>query len=229
MTIEEKHQQSNGPKYKILVVDDHPIVRRGLMQMISREPNFQVCCQAEDAPQAMRFIETCDHDAAIIDISLKGSSGIELIKNIRSQKNHIPILVLSMHEESVYAERSLRAGANGYVMKHEAPDKVMQAIREIIDGKLYVSDNVADKVLRKVVTGHSDSDTSPIDRLSDRELEVFRLIGQGYGTRQIAEQLFLSIKTIESYRANIKDKMGLTNASELVHHAIQWVNSASGV
>jgi DNA-binding NarL/FixJ family response regulator len=210
---------------RILVVDDHPIVRQGLVQMIEHEPDMEVCGQAEDAHTALQAVDKLKPDMAIVDISLKGASGIELMKSIKLSHPNFRVLALSMHDESLYAERALKAGARGYIMKHEAPERVIAAIRRILAGEIYVSENMTARMVHKLVDGAEDGSTG-IESLTDRELEVFRLIGLGHGTRQIAEELFLSVKTIESYRAHIKEKLALDNATELIQHAIQWVNSA---
>lgn len=219
----DKEGETN--RTKILVVDDHPIVRQGLSLLINQEEDLQVCGEAENAHEALNAIESLEPDMAIVDISLEGVNGVELIKNIKARFPGLLILVLSMHDESLYAERALRAGANGYIMKQEANEKVMEAIRQVLAGEIYVSDKLASKMLHQFVAGKSTPDGSLVQRLSDRELEVFQLIGQGHGTRQIAEELHLSVKTIESYRAHIKDKLKLKNATELVRYAIQWVQS----
>ncbi|AQT69435.1 Nitrogen regulation protein C [Anaerohalosphaera lusitana] len=212
-------------KARILLVDDHPIVRQGLSELINHEDDMVVCGHAEESYEAMSFIRNETLDMVIVDISLRETSGMELIKDIRAQRPHMPILTLSMHDESLYAERALRAGANGYVMKQEATDVLVGAIRKVMDGELHLSDNMAARMVRKLVGGKMKVESSPIDRLSDRELEVFRLTGQGLGTRHIAERLHLSIKTIETYRAHIKEKLSLGDAAELLQYAIQWVNS----
>jgi DNA-binding NarL/FixJ family response regulator len=217
--------KTDDNKTKILIVDDHPIVRQGLTELINQEEDLVVCEQAEDATEAMGFIKKLKPDMAIVDISLKETSGMELIKDIKVQYPNLVILALSMHDESLYAERALRAGARGYVMKAEATEKVVTAIRKILSGQIYVSDKMAAKMVRKLVGGGPDVGVSAIERLSDRELEVFHLIGQGYGTRQIAERLHLSIKTIETYREHIKEKLNLADASELLQYAIQWTHS----
>jgi len=212
-------------KTRVLVVDDHPIVRQGLVQMIDHEDDLEVCGQAEDAYTALQAIDKLKPDVAIVDISLKGTSGIELMKNVKAQYPAVKMLALSMHDETLYAERALKAGAGGYIMKHESPEKVIKAIRRVLAGEIYVSENMTARMVHKLVDG-SESGATGIDSLTDRELEVFRLIGLGHGTRQIAEELFLSVKTIESYRAHIKEKLALDNATELIQHAIQWVNSS---
>ncbi|MFA5422769.1 MAG: response regulator transcription factor [Phycisphaerae bacterium] len=224
MTIKST-AKTEKQKTRILVVDDHPIVRQGLAQLIDQEPDLEVCAQAEDAQQAMAIIKKDQPDFVIVDISLKDTSGIELIKDIKISYPHLAVLALSMHDESLYAERSLRAGARGYVMKSEATVKVVDAIRKIQSGRIFVSDNVAAKMMNKIVGGGPDVGASAIDKLSDRELEVFSLIGQGYSTRKIAQRLHLSIKTIETYRAHLKDKLNLSDATELLQYAIRWATS----
>ena len=209
-------------KSKIFVVDDHPIVRQGLGLLINREPDMIVCGAAEEAQSALRAIPTVQPDVMVVDISLNGPDGLELVKTIRTRDANLPILVLSMHDESIYAERALRAGANGYIMKQEATEKVLVAIRRILRGEVYLSDRVSSKMLQQYVRGSSTARESPVADLSDRELEVFRLVGEGHGTRQIAEELHLSVKTVETYQAHIKEKLSLRNARELVQHAIEW-------
>jgi DNA-binding NarL/FixJ family response regulator len=214
--------QNMGVKKRILVVDDHPIVRQGLALMLNREADFVVCGEAEDATGSMLVMASARPDVLIVDISLNGPDGLDLLKNIRTTHPALPVLILSMHDESIYAERALRAGANGYIMKQEATEKVLVAIRRILNGEIYVSERIASKMLKHYITGASGLKNSSISDLSDRELEVFRLIGEGHGTRQIAEELHLSIKTVESYQAHIKDKLSLRSARELMQHAIQW-------
>jgi DNA-binding NarL/FixJ family response regulator len=212
-------------KHRILLVDDHPIVRQGLSEMINQERDLQVCGTAEDVHRALDALENIRPDLVIADISLKGSNGIELLKNIKVRFPRTLVLVLSMHDESLYAVRALRAGAAGYIMKQEATDKVLTAIRQVLSGEIYLSERMEKKMMHQLVGGRAARTGSPIEDLSDRELEVFGLIGQGHGTRQIAEELHLSIKTIESHRAHIKEKLNLRNATELVQHAIQWRES----
>lgn len=225
---EKKPQaETDTNKSKILIVDDHPIVRRGLTELINHEEDLVASGQAEGAHQAMEVIRGQKPDMAIVDISLKGTSGLELIKDIKTQYPNLPVLALSMHDESLYAERALRAGAKGYIMKQQATEDLIMAIRKVLRGQIYVSDTVATRMVGKVVGGRADVGASAIDRLSDRELEVFGLIGLGHGTRQIAEKLHLSVKTVETYRAHIKKKLNLANAAELLRYAIQWVNSQS--
>lgn len=210
-------------KRAVFVIDDHPIVREGLAQLINREPDLMVCGQAEDAYGAVKAMENLKPDVAVADISLKGADGIELIKNLKMRLPVLPVLVLSIHDESLYAPRALRAGARGYIMKQEATENVLVALRRVLSGEIYLSERMANKMLQQLVGTGSTTARFSVDRLSDRELEVFRLIGQGHSTRRIAEELRLSIKTVESYREHIKEKMTLDDASELVQHAIRWV------
>ncbi len=214
-------------KRTVLIVDDHPIVREGLAQLIDQESDLQVCGQAEDAHEAMQAIRQLAPDLVIVDISLKDTSGMELIKDLKVQYPRLPVLTLSMHDEAVYGERALRAGARGYIMKQEATEKVVTAIRRVLAGEIYVSDGMAAKMVSKIVGGGAREGGSPVECLSDRELEVFRLIGEGYSTREMAEKLHLSVKTIETYRAHIKDKLNLEDANELLRCAIQWVSRQS--
>ena len=221
--------QHSAVKKRILVVDDHPIVRQGLALMVNREADLVVCGEAEDATGAMLVMASARPDVLIVDISLNGPDGLDLLKNIRTTHPTLPVLILSMHDELIYAERALRAGANGYIMKQEATEKVLVAIRRILNGEIYVSDRVANKLLQHYITGTGTLRNSTISDLSDRELEVFRLIGEGHGTRQIAEELHLSIKTVESYQAHIKEKLSLRSSRELMQHAIQWnLNEKAG-
>lgn len=226
MTEKARTQASRRPEKRgVLIVDDHPIVRQGLAQLIDQEHDLHVCGQAEDAHAAMKAIRELSPDLAVVDISLKDTSGIELIKNIKVQHPGLPVLMLSMHDEEIYAERALRAGARGYVMKQEATERVVIAIRRVLAGEMYVSEGMAAKMVSKLVASSTQTGGSPVDRLSDRELEVFRLIGTGYGTREMAEKLHLSVKTIETYRAHIKEKLDLIDANELLRTAINWVNA----
>jgi DNA-binding NarL/FixJ family response regulator len=225
MAQDKNIRTTDEGKTKILIVDDHPIVRQGLAELINHEDDLVVCGQAEDGHQAMAAIKKLQPDLAIVDISLKETSGMELIKDIKAQYSDLVVLALSMHDESLYAERALRAGAKGYIMKAEATENVVSAIRKVMTRQIYVSDRMAAKMVRKLVGGGPDVGASAIDRLSDRELEVFSLIGQGFGTRQIAERLHLSVKTVETYRAHIKEKLNLADASELLRYAIQWTAS----
>lgn len=219
------NKQSINATTKILVVDDHPIVRQGLSQLIEHESDMTVCAQAEDAPEAMNLMREVKPDFAIVDISLKETSGMELIKDFKASYPDLPILALSMHDESLYAERALRSGAKGYMMKSEATEKVVDAIRAIMDGRIFVSEKMAGKIMHRMIGNGPNVGVSAIERLSDRELEVFSLIGEGNSTRKIAERLHLSVKTIETYRAHIKEKLNLADATELLQYAIRWSSS----
>jgi DNA-binding NarL/FixJ family response regulator len=225
MTNKEQECKTGTNKTRIIIVDDHPIVREGLAGLINKEEDLVVCGQAEDADQAMGVVKTLKPDMVIVDISLKDRSGTELIKDINVQYPSLPVLVLSMHDESLYAERALRAGAKGYIMKYEATKKVVIGIRKVLSGQFYFSDRMATKMMHKLATGEPKVGVSPIECLSDRELEVFDLFGQGYGTHQIAEHLHLSMKTIETHRLRTKKKLNVTGTAELLRHAFQWVES----
>jgi len=217
-------QDKNIIRSRVFIVDDHPIVRQGLKLLIDQEPDLMVCGEAETADAVLPAIRQLQPAIAVIDLSLGHDSGIELIKNIRLQHPDLPLLVLSMHDESLYAERALRAGAKGYIMKQEAPEKVIIAIRQVLQGAIYVSDAMKAKLLNKIIDSR-EKKSSPIELLSDRELQVFKLLGSGLGTRQVADSLHVSIKTVEAYRANIKEKLNLKGSAELVQHAIHWVLS----
>lgn len=212
----------NG-KRKILIVDDHPIFRHGLAQLINQEHDLVVCGEAESYHAAWKAVDDLSPDIVIIDITLKNMSGIDLIKELHKNHKSLPMLVVSMHEESLYAERALRAGARGYIMKQEASESVIEAIRQVLEGRLYASKNVTDNLLTRFVEGNQTSIESPVQALTDRELEVFRFIGEGLGISDIAERLCLSVKTIGTYRERIKEKLNLKNATELLRYAMKWV------
>ena len=222
MTVDKPRE---GQKHRILIVDDHPIVREGLTTIINEQTDLVVCGEAEDAQTALEAVGTLRPDLMIVDVSLKGINGIELVKLIQRRYEKIPILILSMHDESLYVERVLRAGAKGYIMKQEGTEKVVTAVRNILGGDIYVSEAMRKKLLRTFQESQPETSGPSIDRLSDRELEVFRLIGQGYGTRQIADTLHVSVKTVNTYRQHIKEKLKFETGSELLRHAIQWVQS----
>lgn len=209
-------------KKRVLVVDDHPIVRQGLAMLINREADLMVCAEAEDAPKAMQSIVNAHPDILLLDISLNGPDGLDLLKDVRTHYPELPVLILSMHDESVYAERALRAGAQGYIMKQEATEKVLVAVRRILSHEIYVSERIANRMLQRYIGNRGAGRPSSVADLTDRELEVFRLIGEGHSTRRIAEELHISVKTVESYQAHIKEKLALRSARELVQHAIQW-------
>jgi DNA-binding NarL/FixJ family response regulator len=206
----------------VLVVDDHPLMRQGLALLINQQQDMQVCGEAEEAQAAMHAIAQLRPDIMILDISLSGPDGLELLKNIRASDPDLPVLILSMHDEAIYAERALRARANGYIMKQEATEKVLVAVRRILNGEIYLSERMSNKMLQQYIGGTPSMIESRIASLSDRELEVFRLIGEGRATREIAEELHLSVKTVETYQAHIKEKLVLRSGRALIQHAIQW-------
>ncbi|MDB5311327.1 MAG: two component transcriptional regulator, LuxR family [Gemmataceae bacterium] len=209
---------------RVLIVDDHPAVREALAARIGRQPDLEVCGEADDMSEALRLVAATRPDVAIIDISLKTGNGIDLIKRIKDRNDGVRLLVWSMHGESLYAERALRAGALGYVNKDQATDTIVEAIRRVLEGKVYLSDAMAERMLHRAVgAGREGGTRSPLDALADRELEVFRLIGQGVKTAEIADRLHLSVKTVETYRDRIRQKLDLTDGTELAHYATQWV------
>lgn len=228
MKLKEPARKKNRPapssavkKNRLLVVDDHPLFRHGLSDLINTEIDLECCGEAESAPLALDAIRKLLPDLVVVDISLKGTNGIELIKSIKAEQPKLPILIVSMHDESLYAIRGLRAGARGYVMKQEALDRVMLAIRQVLRGEIYVSPAMSGRMIAEFVDGNTTG--SLTDRLTDREMEVLQLIGQGHGVQQIAHELNLSVKTVESHRAHIKEKFGFETAREVAHYAVQWV------
>jgi DNA-binding NarL/FixJ family response regulator len=223
--VTRKQAVTAKQKNRIFIVDDHPIVRKGLAQLINQEEDLVICGEADNAETALEALKKVKPDLAIVDISLRGIDGFELTKLIRARFDNIPVLVISMHDESLFAERALRVGARGYIMKQEAIEKMMEAIRKVLRGELYVSERVSANIVKRFVDGRAEGVSSPEELLSDREMEVFQLIGQGFGTRQIADQLHVSVKTVETYRANIKEKLNLKNATELMKHAVHWIES----
>lgn len=224
---EKSKASSLSKKTKILVVDDHPLLRQGLAQVLNEENDMVMSSEASDAPEAMDAFRKDKPDFAVVDISLKGTSGLDLIKSLLAESPKLPILVLSMHDESLYVERVLRAGARGYLMKQEASEKIVNAVRKILSGEIYVSDKMNDLLLNKFILGKNNSPTSSVESLSDRELEILQLVGQGRGTRQIAEELHVSVKTVESHYAKIKEKLNLKTSNELIQHAVKWFHSES--
>ncbi len=215
-------QPHHAGRRTVFVVDDHPLLRQGLALLINQQQDLEVCGEAEEAQAAMRAISKKKPDILIVDISLNGPDGLDLLKNIRASYPDLPVLILSMHDEAIYAERALRARANGYIMKQEATEKVLVAVRRILNGEVYLSDRMANKMLQQYIGGSPAAIQSRISALSDRELEVFCLIGAGRSTREIAEELHLSVKTVETYQAHIKGKLSLHSGRELIQHAIQW-------
>lgn len=211
---------------KILTVDDHPMMRQGLAQLIALEPDLCVCGECANAEHALDAIKTLKPDLVLADISLPGKNGLELIKDFQAIQPDLPVLVISMHDESLYAERVLQAGGRGYIMKQAGGEKLMQAIRQVLDGKIYVSEKMSALILETFSGRRSGNDDSPMKKLSDREFEVFQHIGRGQKTREIAEKLHLSIKTVDVHRTNIKKKLGLQSAPELIRFAVRWTESA---
>ena len=212
-------------KRRVFLVDDHPLVREWLTNLINQQDDLEVCGEADDAPQARQAIEAAQPDAAIVDITLATGSGIELVKDLKRICPAVAVVVLSMHDESLYAERALRAGARGYVMKRETTKKIIAALRQVLLGKIYVSDEFKASMAEKLFTGGASG--SPVEQLSDRELEVFTMLGQGVETRRIAESLGIGMKTVQVYCARIKEKLNLANATELLREAVRWWESES--
>jgi len=210
------------PAKRILIVDDHPMMRKGLAQLIDNEPDLKVSAEADTAGQAIDLVAKQKFDLALLDISLPDKSGLELIKDIHALSPELPMLVVSMHDEMIYAERVLRAGGRGYIMKQEGGGKFLDAIRQVLSGQVYVSQQMSARILEVFSGRQPENFGSPVRKFSDREFEVFQLIGQGIGTRDIAEKLHLSVKTVEVHRANIKEKLGLKTATELVRYAVRW-------
>ncbi|QOV88961.1 response regulator [Humisphaera borealis] len=216
-----KAEKSSSSKRRIFIVDDHPIVRQGLVQLINKEPDMEVVGEGEDVYESIRAIRTASPDLCLVDVSLKSGDGLELMKEIKSSNPEQAVLILSMHDEKLYAERALRAGARGYIMKQEPPQVLVNAIRNVLAGEIYVSPNMGATLLHRMVGSKTASNLTPMDRLTDRELEVFRMIGAGMRVRDIAEKLFLSAKTIEAHREHIKEKLGLKTSAELLRFAIR--------
>ncbi len=212
-------------KKKILIVEDHPIFRMGMCELINQEEDLVVCGSAEDVSKAKALIKSEQPELVILDLSLKNSNGMELLKDLTNYYKHIYVLVLSMHEESIHAERCLLAGAMGYVMKHEAIESVIKAIRQIFAGKKYISHKIMENLLNKLGDKSAQGQDSPVQSLTDRELEIFQMIGKGFSSGQIAEQLNLSVKTIGAHRERIKQKLGLKTSSEMVRYAVLWLET----
>jgi DNA-binding NarL/FixJ family response regulator len=223
MAIARKTKAAASTKRKVLIVDDHPLVRERLGELINQEEDLVVCGEAEDGQGALEAVESAQPDIAIVDISLKDTYGIELIKDLKLRHPKLPVLVLSMHEESMYGERALRAGAKGYLNKQEATKKVILALRQVLAGQIFVSETMAAGLLQKVAGGRAPvaEGGSPIDVLTDRELEIFQLLGQGKSARDIANTLHISVKTVEAHREHIKQKLNFKTSNELLRYAIE--------
>jgi DNA-binding NarL/FixJ family response regulator len=209
-------------KSRVFIVDDHPLVREGLTNLINGQGDLVVCGEAKDASQAINGIMKARPDVALIDISLTNESGLELVKQLAKQFPQVALIVVSMHDETLYAERALRSGARGYVMKHETSKSVLASIRRVLSGGVYVSEKIVNRMAQRSSLSRKPVTTSPVERLSDRELEIFRLLGQGRTSSQIARDLNLSLKTVQAYCARAKEKFGVTSLTELVRAAIQW-------
>jgi DNA-binding NarL/FixJ family response regulator len=218
-----QHNSASTKKIGILLVDDHPIVRKGLTMLINSQSDMEVCGEAPGMAEAMKIVFDRHPDFVIVDLSLQNGSGLELVREIMKIRPETNVLVNSLHEESLYAERVLRVGAKGYINKMEGTDRIVEAIRCILAGKIYISDKMKEQLLCRSVGVHTEENQAPVDRLSDRELEVFELIGKGLSVKDIAEKLHLSPKTIETYRDSIKTKLNLENSRQVIQHAIHWV------
>lgn len=214
----------NTFKKKVLIVDDHPMMRKGLANTIESDPHFEVVLQLERAEQVLEVMDDYELDLLLVDISLPGMNGIELVKNVIYRNPDQKIVIISRHEESLYAERALRAGAKGYIMKFEPAAVILEAVRKVLNGGMYISEEVNEQLLRNSLNGNKKPERSPIELLSDRELEVFELMGKGNSTNEIAIQLHLTKKTIETYRSRIKEKMGFKNSTEMLIHAVKWLS-----
>ena len=225
MALKKKQNKTNEKKIQVLIVDDHPVIRDGLVAIINHEQDLNVCGQAEDAYTAQKAVDELKPDIVVTDISLKSSDGIELTKNIKAGHPALPVIILSVHDESLYAERALLAGAKAYLMKDKVSENIIKAIRTVLSGEIYVSDAISKKFLHKIAGDKAGTAKTPIESLSDREFEIFRLIGEGLKASQMAKQLHLSIKTIETYRSRIKEKLNLPNASQLLQYSIKWAKS----
>jgi DNA-binding NarL/FixJ family response regulator len=213
-------------KAKVLLVDDHPLVREWLANLVNQQTDLEICGETDSARAALEIMSAANPEIAVVDISMEGGSGLELIKDIKAQYPNVKVIVLSMHDEALYAERAFRAGARGYVMKREATKRVLEAIRRVLEGKPYLSEKIAMAMAEKFVEGRPKTAESGIENLSDRELEVFQLLGRGYGTRQIADSLHISQKTVQAFCARIKEKLNVSNAAELLRLALRWHDSA---
>lgn len=210
-------------KTRILLVDDHPLMRKGLAMTLAAEPDLEVVGQAADAEDALERFDALDPDLVVLDISLPGMNGLELLKHLMARKPSLLALMVSRHDEALYAERAVRAGARGYVTKLDADERIVGAVRHVLRGGIFLSEDLKDRLLFGAATGTKSPMESPMEVLSDRELEVFEMTGRGLPTREIAERLHLSVKTVESYRARIKQKLNLTTGTELMQHAVRWV------
>ncbi len=216
-----------GSDWRVLIVDDHPLVRKGLHDLLTEEPGFLPCGEASDAETTLALVEVDPPDIVLLDLSLKGSSGLELIKQLHARFPAVQVLVFSMHDEMLYAERSLQAGASGYVEKHTSTDELLEALRSVARGKIHVSEEMTERLLQQRLASKLEVGTSVAEKLSDRELEVFELLGRGRTTREISEDLNISIKTVERHCENIKERLQLANRTQLLQHAVHWLLRSS--
>ncbi len=214
---------SGQPQKKVFIVDDHPVFRDGLVRIVAQVPGVVVCGEAGDARTAFDAISQLKPDLVLMDINLPGKSGLELLQDVHAMRPDLPVLVISMHDEQLYAERVLRAGGRGYIMKQEGPDKMRDAITKVLDGQVYASERTAASILDALSRPRSTASTSTVGKLTDRELEVLRLTGQGKDNRAVAQELHISLKTVDTHRGHIKEKLGLKNGTELIHYAVRWV------
>jgi DNA-binding NarL/FixJ family response regulator len=221
----KKGGKKSAPRHRLLLVDDHPMTRAGIAQLIGKQPDLEVCGEAGSPAEALTQIEKCNPGLLLTDITMPGRSGVEFVKDVLAVHPNLAILVVSMHDESIYAERCLRAGARGYIMKEAGGEKLLAAIRRVLAGQVYVSDEMSARILDNLSARKPRGSSSPIEKLSDREFEIFQLIGQGKSSREIAEQLHLSPKTVDVHRGNIKEKLELKDATALVRHAVRWLES----
>jgi DNA-binding NarL/FixJ family response regulator len=224
--MNEKNNEKHGSRRRVFIVDDHPLVREGLANLINQQSDLVVCGQAEDAAQTLAGIGASRAELALIDISLKTASGLELVKDLKVHFPEVALIVLSMHDEMLYAERAIRAGARGYVMKRETTKEVLTAIRRVLQGDVYVSERVVNLMARRLGSPRKAAASTPVEQLSDRELEIFRLLGQGRTTSQIATDLHLSLKTVQAYCARAKEKFGVDSLTELLRAAIRWEDAS---
>jgi DNA-binding NarL/FixJ family response regulator len=220
--------ENSTPRRAIFIVDDHPVTRAGMVYTINHEPDLLVCGEAENAAQTLDLLEVSKPDLLLVDITLPGKSGLELIKDVKAMHPELPMLVISMHDESLYADRLLRAGARGYITKHEGGEKLIAAIRHVLGGNIYVSEHMSAHILEVFSGGHKTVERSTIEELSDREFEVFELLGAGLSANQIANRLHLSAKTVDAHRANIKRKLKIKSVSELISYAARWIADQEG-
>jgi DNA-binding NarL/FixJ family response regulator len=216
-------QTPNPPKKKVFIVDDHPVFRDGLVRIAAQVPGVVVCGEAGDAKTAFDAISQLQPDLVLMDINLPGKSGLELLQDVHALQPDLPVLVISMHDEQLYAERVLRAGGRGYIMKQEGPDKMKEAITKVLNGKVYASERTVSAILDAISRPRSLSSTSTLRKLTDRELEILRLTGQGKDNRTIAQELHISLKTVDTHRSHLREKIGLKNGTELIHYAVRWV------